>query len=66
MNSKNEKRFSRRLNIQVCELLQVLTEADIKKDFKKKSALGILKHNKQELKIQLKILRNMCEEVYFY
>ena len=51
MNSKNEKRFSRRLNIQVCELLQVLTEADIKKDFKKKSALGILKHNKQELKI---------------
>ena len=51
MNSKNEKRFSRRLNIQVCELLQVLTEADIKKDFKKKRALGILKHNKQELKI---------------
>ena len=25
--SKNEKHFSRRLNIQVCELLQVQTEA---------------------------------------
>ena len=30
MNSKNEKHFSRRLNIQVCELLQIPTEADIK------------------------------------
>ena len=30
MNNKNEKHFSRRLNIQVCELLQVLAEADIK------------------------------------
>ena len=29
MNSKNEKHFSGRLNIQMCELLQVLTEADI-------------------------------------
>ena len=27
MNSKNETHFSRRLNIQVCELLQVLTAA---------------------------------------
>ena len=33
MNSKNEKHFSRRLNIQVCELLQVLTEADIERCF---------------------------------
>ena len=31
MNSKNEKYFCCGLNIQVCELLQVLTEADIKK-----------------------------------
>ena len=35
MNSKNEQHFSRRLNIQVCELLQVLTEADIKGCFEK-------------------------------
>ena len=35
MNSKNEKHFSRRLNIQVCELLQVRTEADIKSCFEK-------------------------------
>ena len=32
INSKNEKHFSKRLNIQVCELLQVLTEADIVKN----------------------------------
>ena len=30
MNSKNEKCFSRRLNMQVRELLQVLTEETIK------------------------------------
>ena len=30
MNSNNEKHFSRRLNVQVCELLQVLTKANIK------------------------------------
>ena len=35
MNSKNGKDFSRRLNIQVCELLQVLTEAAIKMCFEK-------------------------------
>ena len=35
MNSKNEKHFSRRLNIQVCELLQVLPEADTKRCFEK-------------------------------
>ena len=35
MNSKNEKHSSRRLNIQVCELLQVLTEAVIQKCFEK-------------------------------
>ena len=29
MNSKNEKHFSRRLNIELCEFLQVLTEAAI-------------------------------------
>ena len=46
MNSKNEKHFSRRLNMQVCELLQVLTEADIKESLKKISAPGILKRNK--------------------
>ena len=34
MNSKNEKHFSRRLNIEVCEL-QVLTETAIKKCFEK-------------------------------
>ena len=33
MNSKNGKHFSRRLNMQVCELLQVLPEAVIKKCF---------------------------------
>ena len=35
MNSKNEKHLSRRLNMQVCELLQVLTEATIKSCFEK-------------------------------
>ena len=35
MNSKNEKHFSGRLNIQVSELLQVLTEAAIEKCFEK-------------------------------
>ena len=35
MNSKNEKHFSWGLNIQVCELLQVLTEANIKRCFEK-------------------------------
>ena len=33
MNSKNEKHFSRRLNIQVCELLKVLAEAAIERCF---------------------------------
>ena len=33
--SKNEKNFSRRLNIQACELLQVLTVVDIKAYFEK-------------------------------
>ena len=36
MNSKNEEPFSRRLNIQVCELLQVLTKANLKGAFKNK------------------------------
>ena len=35
MDSKNEKRFYRRLNIKVCELLQVLTEAAIERCFEK-------------------------------
>ena len=35
MNSKNEKHFSWNLNIQVCELLQVLTEAAIESCFEK-------------------------------
>ena len=36
MNSKNEKHFYRILNnIQVCESLQVLTEADIERCFEK-------------------------------
>ena len=30
INSKNEKHFSKKFNIQVCELLQVLTETNIK------------------------------------
>ena len=34
-NEQNENHFSRRLNTQVCELLQVLTEANIKKCFEK-------------------------------
>ena len=34
-NEQNKKHFSRRLNTQVCELLQVLTEADIKRCFEK-------------------------------
>ena len=53
MSSKNEKHFYRRLNIQVCELLQVLTEATIDWCFEKK-VLGILDNSK-----------NMCEEVCF-
>ena len=36
MNSQNQKHFSRRLDIQVYELLQVLTEANIKRCFEKK------------------------------
>ena len=35
MNGKNKKHFSRRLNIQACELLQVPTEVDIKGFFEK-------------------------------
>ena len=35
MNSKNKKHISRRLNMQVWELLQVLTEADIRRSFEK-------------------------------
>ena len=35
MNSKNEKHFYRRLNKQVYELLQVLTEAAIERCFEK-------------------------------
>ena len=35
MNSKNEKHFFRRLNIQMYELLQVLPEAAIERCFKK-------------------------------
>ena len=46
MNSKNEKKISRKSNIQLCELLQVLTEATIKRCFEKLSVLGILKHIK--------------------
>ena len=38
MNSKNEKHFSRRLNKHVCELLQVITEAVIKRCFEKKNS----------------------------
>ena len=34
-NKQNEKHFSRRLNMQVCELLQVLTEANIKRCLEK-------------------------------
>ena len=36
MKSKNEKHFSRKLNIQVCELLKRLTEATIERCFEKK------------------------------
>ena len=46
MNSKNEKHFSRRFNIQVGELLQVLTGTSNKRCFEKISALVILKYNK--------------------
>ena len=45
MNSKNKKHFYRRLNIQACGLLQVLTEA-IERCFEKKNVCGILEHNK--------------------
>ena len=34
-NEQNEKHFPRRLNTQVCELLQVLTEASMKRFFEK-------------------------------
>ena len=36
INSNDKEHFSRRLNIQERELLQVLTEANIKKGFEKK------------------------------
>ena len=36
MNNKNEKHFSTRLNMQMCELLQVLTKANNKKGFENK------------------------------
>ena len=39
MNNKNKEHFSRRLNVQVCELLQVLTEANIKRCFEKEVLL---------------------------
>ena len=58
MNSKNEKLFYRRFDIQVCELLQVLTEATIWKVFRK-NVLEILEHNK------LIFLKNMYEKVHF-
>ena len=35
MESKNEKHFYRRLDVQMCELLQVLTEAAIESCFEK-------------------------------
>ena len=35
MNSKSEKHFYRRLDIQMCELLQALTEATIESCFEK-------------------------------
>ena len=35
MNSKNENKLYRRLNIQVCELLPVLTEAAIERAYSK-------------------------------
>ena len=39
MNSKNEKHFSRRLNIQVCEFLYLLTVAPIEICFEKQAVL---------------------------
>ena len=57
MNSKNENHFYRRLDIQVCELLQVLTKAVIERCLK--NVLGILEHNK------LIFLKNMWEKVHF-
>ena len=39
MNNNNEKHFCRRLNIQVCELLEVLTEATIERYFEKQMFL---------------------------
>ena len=39
MNSRNKNHFSRKLNIQVSELLQALTEADIKRCFQKQKFL---------------------------
>ena len=36
MNSKNEKHFPRKLNIKVCDLLEALTETDIKSALKNK------------------------------
>ena len=45
MNSENEKYFYGRLNIQMHELLQVLTEAALKGALKN-NVLRILEHNK--------------------
>ena len=42
----NKKHFYRGLNIKLCEVLQVLTEAAIERCFEKINAFGILEHNK--------------------
>ena len=64
MSSKNEKHFYRRLNVQVCELLQVLTEAAIKSCFGKQVFLKFYSSINSNLNLA-KNLENMCEEVHF-
>ena len=64
MSSKNEKHFYRRLNVQVCELLQVLTEAAIKSCFGKQVFLKFYSSINSNLNLA-KNLENMCEEVLF-
>ena len=64
MSSKNEKHFYRRVNVQVCELLQVLTEAAIKSCFGKQVFLKFYSSINSNLNLA-KNYENMCKEVHF-
>ena len=64
MNSKNEKHFSKRMNIQVCGLLQLLTGTDIIKVLWKVSVLSLI-----HMKITVSVRQLLAESsviVIFY